>query len=92
MGYRYEFSKQFQRGLIKIEKGDPNRINKIKQMIGLIINNPFNEKLNFEKLSGEKRKNIYRYYIGMKYRLKIEIIFNEKQIKFLKIGRRENFY
>jgi addiction module RelE/StbE family toxin len=90
MSYYVEYSKEFLKDLKKIQKGNPSKINQIKKIIQMIIENPFNLKLDIKKLRGFS--NIYRYKVGRNYRILIQIIIIEKKIIFLKISSRENFY
>lgn len=92
MSYNYEFSNEFRRNLKKIQKGDPKRIKQISEIVKLIINDPFDQRLHKEKLEGHKKNRYIRYQVGMKYRIQIEIVIKEKYIEFLKVDRRENFY
>lgn len=89
--YQYDFKKKFLKDLKIISKGDPNRIKHISSMINLIVYDPFSLSLDKKRLHNYKTP-VYRYYLGMDYRLLIEIEFDNNFIWFLRIGKRENFY
>ena len=90
MEYNVEYSKKFLKDLKDIKQGEPSRIRQIKKNIEIISRNPFSSNLHIKKIKG--KDNEYRYEIGKKYRILVEIIITEKYIEFLRIGRRENFY
>lgn len=88
--YKIYYSKQFLKDLKNIKKGDPQRIKQIAIIIEIIKDNPFSSNLHIKKLKGIE--NQYRYEIGKKYRILVEIIIKENYLEFLRIARRENFY
>lgn len=88
--YNIEYSKQFLKDLKNIKQGDPNRIKQIGEIMHQIKLDPFSSHLHIKKLKGLENK--YRYEIGKKYRILVEIIITDNYIQFLRIGRRENFY
>jgi len=91
MNFKITFTKQFLKDLKQIKLRNPRKINQINKIINQICENPFDSKLEYKKLQGRKEDE-YRYKVGRKIRILIRIIIIPKEIKFVKIGKRENFY
>lgn len=87
--YYFDFKNSFFKDLKKLEKQDRIRFQQVKNFIKLVVENPFSYHLDKKKLRGYK-KPTYRYYVGMDFRILIQI--DKNCIWFLRVGKRENFY
>ena len=72
-------------------KKHPDLKDKYKKILTLLITNPHYPSLRLHKLKGNL-KEYYSISLNMKYRIKLDIVINDKEIIFLDIGTHESVY
>jgi len=72
-------------------KKHPDLKDRYKKILILLITNPHYPSLRLHKLKGNL-KEYYSISLTMKYRIKLDIVINDKEIIFIDIGTHDSVY